>query len=79
MIGAQFGLIGLIPAMLNLTVVTGGQMMAVQICSGDGQAHAVQLPLGGSDPQDKQALCCAKGCHNGNSRKRVPAKIEPAQ
>lgn len=79
MISAQFGLLALIPAMLNLTVVTSGQTISVQICSGDGQVHTMQLPLGGTDPQDKQGLCCAKGCHNGNSRKRAPAKIEPAQ
>ena len=36
MIGAQFGLVALIPAMLNLTVVTGGSTIAVPICTGDG-------------------------------------------
>lgn len=79
MIGAQFGLIGLIPAMLNLTVATSGGTIAVQICTGDGQAHFVQMPVGGSGKDSEQGLCCAKGCHNGNSRKRMPGKIEPAQ
>jgi hypothetical protein len=78
-IGSQFGLIALIPAMLNLTVVTGGEMIAVQICTGDGSVHTVQVPVGGSGEPSGKALCCAKGCHNGNSRKRLTDKIEPAQ
>lgn len=79
MIGTQFSLLALVPAMLNLTVATSGETIAVQICTGDGQAHTVQVPVGGSREGGEQGLCCAKGCHNGNSRKRTPAKIEPAQ
>jgi hypothetical protein len=79
MIGARFGLIALIPAMLNLTVMTGGEMIAVQICTGDGSVHTVQVPVGDSGEGGGKGLCCAKGCHNGNSRKRLFAKIEPAQ
>lgn len=72
MIGAQFGLIALIPAMLNLTVVTGGEMMTVQICTGDGQVHTVQVPLGGQGGESgSKGLCCAKGCHSGGQRKRL--------
>jgi hypothetical protein len=76
MIASPFGLIALIPAMLNLTVVTGGQTIAVQICTGDGQIHTVQMPLSGEgkgDPASK-ALCCAKGCHSGGQRKRVASR-----
>jgi len=47
MIAAKFGIVSLIPAMLNLTVVTGGETIAVQICTGDGQVHTVQVPVGG--------------------------------
>jgi hypothetical protein len=79
MIGAPFGLIALIPAMLNLTVAMSGGSISVQICTGDGQVHTVQMPVGGSGEGSGKGLCCAKGCHNGNSRKRMPAKIEPAQ
>ncbi|MBP6363238.1 MAG: hypothetical protein KA233_05245 [Novosphingobium sp.] len=79
--GAQFGLIALIPAMFNLTVASSGGSITMQICTGDGVVHTVQMPLGGSGEGDGNApgLCCAKGCHNGNSRKRAPAKFEPAQ
>lgn len=74
MIGARFGLIALIPAMLNLTIASSGGMMTVQICTGDGRVHTVQVPLGdGSDGSD-QGLCCAKGCHSGNNRKRAVLK-----
>lgn len=72
MIGAKFGIVALIPAMLNLTVVTGGETIAVQICTGDGQVHTVQVPVGGgSGDGSSQALCCAKGCHTGGGRKRA--------
>jgi hypothetical protein len=76
---AQFGLIALIPAMVNLTVANTGGTISMQICTGDGQARTEQMPVGGSDEDGRQALCCAKGCHNGNSRKRGPTNIEPAQ
>ena len=79
MIAAPFGLVALIPAMLNLTIATAGGTISVQICTGDGAVHTVQVPVGGSKEQGSKGLCCAKGCHNGNSRKRLPAKIEPAQ
>jgi hypothetical protein len=78
-IGSQFGLVTLIPAMFNLTVASAGGTIAVPICTGDGQVRSVQMPVGGSGEDGKQGLCCAKGCHNGNSRKRSPAKFEPAQ
>ena len=40
----------------------------------DGRTHTVQIPIGGQpgDPTSP-ALCCAKGCHTGGSRKRLPA------
>ncbi len=79
MIGVRFGLIALVPAMLNLTVAASGGTIAVQICTGDGQSRTLQLPVGGSSKDGEPGLCCAKGCHNGNSRKRLSAKIEPAQ
>lgn len=72
MIGTHFGLVALVPAMLNLTVVTGGNTLAVQICTGDGQVHTVQVPLGGgSGDGGTKGLCCAKGCHTGGGRKRL--------
>lgn len=73
MIGAQFGIVALIPAMLNLTVVTGGRTMAVQICTGDGQVHTVQVPLEGGN-SGGTAVCCAKGCHSSGQRKRLAAR-----
>ena len=73
MIGAKFGILALVPAMLNLTVVTGGDMIAVQICTGDGQVHTVQVPIGGGSGEGTKGLCCAKGCHTGGGRKRLLA------
>lgn len=75
MIAARFGIVALIPAMLNLTIAAGsGGMMTVQICTGDGRVHTVEVPLGDGSGSSEPALCCAKGCHSGNNRKRVPAR-----
>lgn len=71
MIVAHFGLIALFPAMLNLSVAAGSNSLAVQVCSGDGQAQTVQVPVGDERKGGEAGLCCAKGCHSGNSRKRV--------
>ncbi|NCU12695.1 MAG: hypothetical protein GXC70_11170 [Sphingomonadaceae bacterium] len=75
MIAARFGIVALIPAMLNLTIAgSGGGMMTVQICTGDGRVHTVEVPLGDGSGGSEQGLCCAKGCHSGNNRKRVLAR-----
>ena len=74
MIGARFGIVALIPAMLNLTIAGSGGTMTVQICTGDGRVHKVEVPLGDGSGGSEQGLCCAKGCHSGNNRKRVLAR-----
>ncbi len=79
MIRAQFSLIAMIPAMLNLTIITAGDTIAVQICTGDGQVHTVEVPVGEGGSGEQRGLCCAKGCHSGGSRKRGPGNFEPAQ
>lgn len=71
MIGARFGLIALIPAMFNLTIVPDGGSISLQICGGDGKVRSVQIPIGEEDEESRQGLCCAKGCHSGNQRKRL--------
>ncbi|MFN3516080.1 MAG: hypothetical protein ACK4YM_02850 [Novosphingobium sp.] len=71
MIGPRFGIVALIPAMLNLTIASSGGTMKVQICTGDGRLHTVEMPLGDGSGGSKQGLCCAKGCHSGNNRKRA--------
>jgi hypothetical protein len=75
MIGARFGMVALIPAMLNLTIAgSSSGMMTVQICTGDGRVHTVEVPLGEGGDGSTQGLCCAKGCHSGNNRKRAVLK-----
>ena len=74
MIAARFGIVALIPAMLNLTVASSGGMMTVQICTGDGRVHTVEVPLGQQDKDGTKGLCCAKGCHSGNNRTRAALK-----
>ncbi|MFM5952769.1 MAG: hypothetical protein ACKOPE_00485 [Novosphingobium sp.] len=75
--GARFGILTLVPAMLNLSVAAGADTISVAICTGDGQVHTVQVPVGGSDKDGNsggKGLCCAKGCHSGNNRKRLARK-----
>jgi hypothetical protein len=79
MIGSGFGIFALIPAMFNLAAASNGSSIAVQVCTGDGQVHTVQIPTGNGGKGGENGLCCAKGCHNGQSRKRLGSKIEPAQ
>lgn len=74
MIGARFGIVALIPAMLNLTIAGSGGTMTVQICTGDGSVHTVEVPLDDGSGGSEQGLCCAKGCHSGNNRKRAALK-----
>ena len=69
-----FALFAIAPAALHAAPVMAGDNLLVPICTGDGQVHTVQVPVGGgSGDGDSQGLCCAKGCHTGGGRKRVAA------
>lgn len=78
---AQFALVSLMPAALNLSVPAAGASLTVPFCTGDGQVHSVQVPLNGNQVpgQDNSGTCCAKGCHSGSSRKRGAKEFEPSQ
>ena len=72
--GTRFGLLALVPAMLNLSVATGGGTISVRICTGDGRVHTVQVPLNEEGNDGETGLCCTKGCHSGSQRKRHLAR-----
>ncbi len=78
---AEFSLLSLLPAALNLSVPAAGASLVVPFCTGDGQVHSVQVPLGGPQVpgKDNSGTCCAKGCHSGSSRKRGTREFEPSQ
>jgi len=65
-----FGLLALIPAALNASPAHASGL-AVPLCTGDGVARTISLPLGDQDIPGKQTPgCCVKGCHAGGERKR---------
>ncbi len=77
---ALFGIVALLPAALNTTPAMGRGTLDVPLCTGDGLARTVTVPVGpaglpGSDPPG----CCAKGCHTGGARKRGGKRVDPAQ
>lgn len=62
-----FSLLAMVPAMVG-PLQAGARSVAVALCSGATANVPISAPvLPGSDP----ALCCAKGCHTGSSRKRL--------
>jgi hypothetical protein len=74
---ALFGLVAMIPA--TLYAGQAAAMLTVPICTGDGQVHSITIPMTPSAPGKEQSPCCAKGCHSGNSRKRILQEIDPSQ
>ena len=73
-----FALVALLPAALNAAPASaraGG--VAVPLCTGDGAARTVRLPLGRPDiPGADMPGCCAKGCQSGGARKRAKGCCE---
>jgi hypothetical protein len=65
------GLVALVPAALNASPVAAHSAVSVPLCTGDGVARTVSLPVGPQDVPGKQVPgCCVKGCHTGGERKR---------
>ena len=70
---ALLGLVALIPAALNVAPAAA-HGLAVPLCTGDGAARQVTVPVPTRDlPGGDQPGCCAKGCHTG-SRKRSQSR-----
>lgn len=66
---ALLGLIALVPAALN-AAPAAARGVEVPICSGDGVARTVTVPIpGGQLPGRTDSGCCAKGCHTGSRKK----------
>ncbi|MBS0253992.1 MAG: hypothetical protein JSS36_01975 [Proteobacteria bacterium] len=78
---ALFGILALLPAALNTSPASAAGRLAVPLCTGDGVARVVQLPLGPARiPGGESPGCCAKGCHSGGARKRLGCcELDPAQ
>ena len=75
-----FGLIALIPAALNTTPGNAHSQLAVPLCTGDGVARTITVPLGQSGlPNSDPPGCCVKGCHSGSARKRAGKRLDQTQ
>lgn len=76
---AFLGLLALVPAALNASPAAAGGI-AVPLCSGDGAARTVTVPVSGGELPGKEAPgCCAKGCHTGSRKKSVSRLIDTGQ
>jgi len=67
------GLVAMLPAALNASPASaaGRSALAVPLCTGDGVARTISVPVGPQDIPGKQVPgCCVKGCHTGGERKR---------
>ena len=77
---AIFCVFALVPAALNTNPAMAKGALAVPLCTGDGVARTISVPvtpagLPGSEPPG----CCTKGCHSGGARKRTGRRLDPAQ
>lgn len=62
-----FAALALLPAMVG-PLPAAAQSLTVALCNGG----SLTIPAGGSAPLGgSQGPCCAKGCHSGQSRKRL--------
>lgn len=66
-----FGLIAMLPAAVGAAPLTGPDSQTILLCTGDGLNHSITIPFGPKAPGKDQGPCCAKGCHSGQSRKRI--------
>lgn len=72
---ALFGLLAMLPAMANTVPARAAGMLSLPVCSGDGVARTVDVPVPASPvrPSQGDSGCCVKGCHAPSSRKRGQA------
>ena len=75
-----FGIFALVPAALNTTPASARGALSAPLCTGDGVARTITVPLGPSGlPNSDPPGCCVKGCHSGGARKRANKRVDPAQ
>ncbi len=77
---AIFGIVALLPAAMNTTPAMARGALAVPLCTGDGVARTISVPVAPSGlPGSEPPGCCTKGCHSGGARKRGGKRLDPAQ
>lgn len=65
---AAFALAGMIPAMADGALLHQSDGMMLALCSGGSIALNSSAP---SDPRPANAPCCAKGCRDGERRRKA--------
>jgi len=76
---ALFALAALIPAAFN-TAPASARPLVAALCTGDGAARSMNLPVGGDGPPGKEAPgCCAKACHTGSRKRMAGRQFDPGQ
>ncbi len=65
---AAFALAGMIPAMTDGALLHQGAGMVLALCSGGSIALNSSSP---ADPRPANAPCCAKGCRDGERRRKA--------
>ena len=63
----SFAALALLPAMIGPIPLAQAGTLNLALCGGG----ALSIPLNSPAPANGSAPCCAKGCHNGSSRKRL--------
>jgi len=65
---AAFALIGMVPAMADGALLHQGEAMQLALCSGGTITLKTNVPAG---PRPANAPCCAKGCRDGERRRKA--------
>lgn len=71
---AAFGLTALLPATLNYNASARAASIPALLCHGSESPGTATVPLAPNAPPP-ETICCAKGCHGGNPRKRLGQHI----
>lgn len=75
-----FGIVALLPAALNTTPASAHGQLSAPLCTGDGIARTITVPVGQTGlPSSDPPGCCTKGCHSGRARKTTKRWFDPAQ
>lgn len=75
---AFFGLVALLPMALATSPAQAGTM-TLMICTGNGPARSIEVPLPGKPLRQGDEPCCMKGCHSAGNRKKAQRQFDAPQ
>lgn len=53
--------------------------MTLMICTGNGPARSIEVPLPGKPLRQGNEPCCMKGCHSAGNRKKAQRQFDAPQ